>query len=59
MLLILKNCGLGTGASSIYPLLASKTNAWRMTATETDKDSAKYAAENVEKNGFSHLVQSN
>jgi tRNA G37 N-methylase Trm5 len=30
-----------------------------MTATETDPESAKCAAENVEKNGFSNLVQSN
>jgi hypothetical protein len=30
-----------------------------MTATETDAESAKCAAENVEKNGFSNLVQSN
>ncbi|RUS81428.1 hypothetical protein EGW08_010812, partial [Elysia chlorotica] len=47
---------IGTGASCIYPLLASKMNQWSFLATETDAENIFHAKKNVENNNLSHLI---
>lgn len=48
---------VGTGASCIYPLLASKKNKWQMTATDIDLGSINVAQENINRNNLQHLIQ--
>ncbi|GFO41238.1 methyltransferase-like protein [Plakobranchus ocellatus] len=48
---------IGTGASCVYPLLASKMNQWNFLATETDAENFYHAQKNVKNNGFSHVIQ--
>ncbi|CAG2064644.1 unnamed protein product, partial [Timema podura] len=47
---------IGTGASCVYSLLAAKTKQWKMLATEVDKESVKFAIENVQRNNLQHLI---
>ncbi|PSN53309.1 hypothetical protein C0J52_04676 [Blattella germanica] len=47
---------IGTGASCIYPLLAVKTQKWKMLATELDIESVNYARRNVESNGLMQFI---
>lgn len=48
---------IGTGASCIYPLLASKKNGWFMLATEVDEESILCAKHNVDKNFLTNFVK--
>nr|CAD7428013.1 unnamed protein product [Timema monikensis] len=47
---------IGTGASCVYSLLAAKTKQWKMLATEVDKESVKFAIDNVQRNNLQHLI---
>ncbi|KAJ8925349.1 hypothetical protein NQ315_009179 [Exocentrus adspersus] len=47
---------IGTGASCIYPLLASKKNKWSMIATEKDIESIAYAKDNIERNSLQKYI---
>ncbi|GFS12673.1 methyltransferase-like protein [Elysia marginata] len=47
---------IGTGASCVYPLLASKMNKWNFLATESDAENLYHAQKNVANNNLSHLI---
>lgn len=42
----------GTGASCIYPILAARKNGWTMLATEVNKESIKFARQNISRNSL-------
>ncbi|XP_065187186.1 RNA N6-adenosine-methyltransferase mettl16-like [Sycon ciliatum] len=47
---------IGTGASAIFSLLASKLNGWSMVATEVDSTSIDYALANVKRNDMEQSI---
>nr|CAH7718667.1 unnamed protein product [Callosobruchus chinensis] len=52
----IRGIDIGTGASCVYPLIASKKNKWSMVATEVDEDSVKCAEQNVKCNDLDSLI---
>ncbi|EIN05316.1 hypothetical protein PUNSTDRAFT_91935, partial [Punctularia strigosozonata HHB-11173 SS5] len=49
---------VGTGASVIYPLLASlKSPEWHIIATDVDETSLRYARQNVQSNGLDDRIR--
>lgn len=47
----------GTGASCIYPLLATSLNGWRFLATEIDDEAMKFARDNVSRNNLEQKIE--
>jgi len=47
---------IGTGASCIYPLLASNLNKWHFLATEADQENAFHAQKNVKNNNVDDFI---
>ncbi|VEN63987.1 unnamed protein product [Callosobruchus maculatus] len=52
----IRGIDIGTGASCVYPLIASSKNKWSMVATEVDDDSVKCAEQNVKNNCLDSLI---
>ncbi|ODN03484.1 Methyltransferase-like protein 16 [Orchesella cincta] len=52
-------CGIdvGTGATAIYALLATKKNQWRMVGSEIEPQSVMLARSNVTRNNLEKLIQ--
>uniref|UniRef100_A0A915DL66 U6 small nuclear RNA (adenine-(43)-N(6))-methyltransferase n=1 Tax=Ditylenchus dipsaci TaxID=166011 RepID=A0A915DL66_9BILA len=48
---------VGTGSSCIFPLLAAKTNQWRMYATDADESSITFAKKNVARNSLTEYIE--
>lgn len=53
----IKGIDIGTGASCVYPLIASKKLGWSMLATEIDSESIAYATSNVERNSLNTKIK--
>ncbi|XP_067010726.2 U6 small nuclear RNA (adenine-(43)-N(6))-methyltransferase [Anabrus simplex] len=53
---IVRGIDIGTGASCIYSLLASKQNKWHMLATDVDSEIIAVAQRNVDKNDMAHFI---